>query len=292
MGEVSGIAWTDATFNPWWGCTRVSPGCEHCYAETLATVRRKLPVWGVDAQRKPMSEAYWREPAKWDRKAGKDRVRRRVFCASMADVFELPPDRNEQAHAVLDAARGRLWTLIEQTPNLDWLLLTKRPQNVDDLQPWGTDWPRNVWLGVTAEDQKRADERVPILMKLRARTKFVSHEPALERVDLSRWLGPNGIHWVITGGESGAKARPYYLNWAADIIAQCRKAGVAPFVKQLGANAFLEGEGLLDDDDPGAIDIVRVKTNDPKGGDVSEWHPQLRVQEFPRAMLTTSEEKP
>lgn len=293
MGEISGIAWTDATFNPWWGCTRVSPGCEHCYAETLATVRRKLDVWGVDANRKPMSDAYWRDPVKWNRKAEAEGVRRRVFCASMADVFELPPDRNEQAHAVMDQARGRLWKLIEETPWLDWLLLTKRPQNVDDLQPWGADWPRNVWLGVTAEDQKRADERVPILLKLRARTRFVSHEPALERVDFSRWLGPDGIHWVITGGESGSKARPYFLNWAADIIQQCRSAGAAPFVKQLGARPYLEGQGLLDDDDPCAVDLVRVALNDAKGGDLSEWPEELRVQEFPRSASGTSpEEKP
>ena len=284
MGEVSGIAWTDATFNPWWGCARVSPGCENCYAETLATVRRKLPVWGVDADRKPMSEAYWRDPIKWNRKAEAEGVWRRVFCASMADVFETPPERNTQAHEVQNAARARLWKLIETTPWLDWLLLTKRPLNVEDCVPWPRgEWPSNVWLGVTAEDQKRADERVPVLLKIPARVRFVSHEPALERVDFSKWLGSDGVHWVITGGESGSKARPYYLNWAADIIEQCRNAGVAPFVKQLGARPYLQGVGLLDDDDPDAIDIVRVSLNDPKGGDVSEWHEQLRVQEFPSA---------
>ncbi len=293
MGEVSGIAWTDATFNPWWGCTRVSPGCEHCYAETLATVRRKLPVWGVDAERKPMSEAYWREPVKWNKKAAQDGIPRRVFCASMADVFEMPPERNVQARSVQDAARERLWVLIESTPMLDWLLLTKRPENVEQLVPWGgrAPWPRNVWLGVTAEDQKRADERVSLLVQIPARVRFVSHEPALEAVDLSRWLGPDGVHWVITGGESGAKARPYYLNWAADIIEQCRKAGAAPFVKQLGANAWLRGVGLLDDEGDGAVDVVTVKTKDAKGGDVSEWHPQLRVQEFPRPSQATSNAK-
>lgn len=284
MAEVSAIAWTDATFNPWWGCARVSPGCEHCYAERLATVRRKLPVWGVDAERKPMSEAYWREPVRWNRKAEADGVRRRVFCASMADVFELPPERNVGARALQSAARARLFMLIESTPHLDWLLLTKRPENIRSLVPWGRriPWPANAWMGVTAEDQKRADERIPLLLEVPARVRFVSHEPALERVDLRRWLGPNGVHWVITGGESGPGARGYLLNWAADIIEQCRAAGVAPFVKQLGARAYLEGRGLLDDDDPGAIDLVTVRTKHPKGGDPAEWHPQLRVQEFPR----------
>lgn len=284
MGEVSGIAWTDATFNPWWGCTRVSPGCENCYAETLATVRRKLDVWGVDAARKPMSEAYWRDPVKWNRKAEAEGVRRRVFCASMADFAELVPERNAKARDVQVAALIRLWPLIEDTPWLDWLLLTKRPQNVPDAVPrrWMLGgFPPNVWLGVTAEDQKRADERVPKLVELPARIRFVSHEPALERVDFSRWLGPSGVHWVITGGESGSKARPYLLNWAADVIAQCRKAGVAPFVKQLGANAYLEGVGLLDDEDPLAVDLVRFKLDDAKGGDVTEWPEDLRVQEFP-----------
>ncbi len=271
MGEVSGIAWTDATFNPWWGCTRVSPGCEHCYAETLATVRRKLPVWGVDAERKPMSEAYWREPAKWNRKAEAEGVRKRVFCASMADVFETPPLRNEQAWATMNAARERLWDTIAMTPYLDWLLLTKRPQNVAGLAPWGPErdpWPVNVWLGTTTEDQQRYDERWPILSKIGAHTRFVSHEPALGPIDIGMSTSGDVVpDWVITGGESGAGARPYNPSWAKDVIAQCRARGVAPFVKQLGANVI---------DFSGAI-------HDRKGGDPSEWPAELRVQEFPQS---------
>lgn len=269
MGEVSAIAWTDATFNPWWGCARVSPGCENCYAEELATTRRKLNVWGVDAERKPMSEAYWREPLKWNRKAEAEGVRRRVFCASMADVFERPPVRNTQANDVQTSARGRLWLLIATTPWLDWLLLTKRPENVASLVPW-VNWPANVWLGVTAEDQRRADERVPILLSIPARVRFVSHEPAIEAVDFSRWMP--GIDWVITGGESGPGARGYNPTWAKDVIAQCRRGGAAPFVKQLGANVLDFG---------GAI-------KDRKGGDPNEWPEELRVQEFPRASDTSS----
>jgi len=281
MGEISGIAWTDATFNPWWGCTRVSPGCEHCYAETLATDRRKLKVWGVDAERKPMSDAYWREPAKWNRKAEAERVRKRVFCASMADVFETPPERNGQALEVQGKARERLWKLIAETPWLDWLLLTKRPHNVTTLAPWGDRWPENVWLGVTAEDQKRADERISILLTIPAKVRFVSHEPALEDIDLFAFLNTPlrnrslaalksppmpGVDWVITGGESGPGARGFNPSWAKSIINQCRAAGIAPFVKQLGSNV-LDFSG---------------RVTHRKGGDLTEWPLDLRVQEFPR----------
>ncbi len=271
MGEVSGIAWTDATFNPWWGCTRVSPGCEHCYAETLATVRRKLDVWGVDAQRKPMSEAYWRDPVKWNRKAQAEGIRRRVFCASMADVFEIPPERNVQAHQVQNAARARLWKLIEETPWLDWLLLTKRPQHVEDCVPWPRgEWPANIWLGTTTEDQKRYDERWPILSKIPACVRFISHEPALGPLTLTGDILPD---WVITGGESGSGARFYDHAWAESVIEQCRRYGTVPFVKQLGANASLP-------------------LNDPKGGDPSEWPAHLRVQEFPKGWDVQNEPKP
>jgi protein gp37 len=296
MGETTGISWTHATFNPWWGCTRVSPGCEHCYAEQLATVRRKLDVWGVDASRKSMSEAYWREPAKWNRKAAAAGERLRVFCASMADVFELLPERNVAGRATQDEARARLWPLIESTPWLDWLLLTKRPQNVYRLVPWGLHvWPSNVWLGVTAEDQRRAEERIPMLLSLPAAVRFVSHEPALGPIDLWAFLkGPvrdasldalmarpmPGVDWIITGGESGPGARPYDLAWARSVVDQCRTAGVAPFVKQLGANPIMS---------PGPI---TWPTSDRKGGDLAEWPADLRVQEFPLSPSREHREAP
>lgn len=284
MGEVSGIAWTDATFNPWWGCTRVSPGCTNCYAEQLATVRRKLPVWGVDADRKAMSEAYWREPAKWNRKAATDGVRRRVFCASMADVFEVVPERNERSRRVQEAARARLWPLIEATPMLDWLLLTKRPENVAAIVPWGeaNPWPSNVWLGVTAEDQRRADERLPTLLTIPAQVRFVSHEPALEAVDFTQWV--SGIDWIITGGESGPGARPYDVAWARSIIDQCRRGLAAPFVKQLGANAHDSQRSIVGGWCPGDPEPdTHLSLTHPKGGDLAEWPAEVRVQEFPTA---------
>lgn len=282
MGENTAIAWCDHTWNPWWGCSRVSPGCEHCYAETLATVRRKLPVWGVDAQRKPMSEDYWRAPIKWNAKAERAGTRRRVFCASMADVFEIAPARNVDANLTMTAARARLWDLIERTPSLDWLLLTKRPHNIERLLAprWLAEFPRNVWLGITAEDQGQYEKRWPILHSLPFDpiVRFVSHEPALTGLKLWGTLDGDGgpgsrrvfPDWVITGGESGPGARPYDLAWARDLVAQTKARSIACFVKQLGADPI---DGLA-----GCSVLLR----DRKGGDPSEWPEELRVQQFPR----------
>src|SRR5271166_5607806 len=150
MGKNSKIEWTDHTFNPWWGCTKVSEACKNCYAEAWSK-RVGQKVWGPTANRRFFGEKHWLEPVKWnaDTQAGR---RRRVFCASMADVFE---DRRE-----LDPWRQKLWDLIEVTPRLDWLLLTKRPELVATLARWGDDWPPNVWLGTTVEDQESADFRL------------------------------------------------------------------------------------------------------------------------------------
>lgn len=146
MSEHSSIEWTDHTFNPWWGCARVSPACEHCYAETFSK-RLGQKIWGVRAERRFFGDPHWREPLKWDRRAAKIGERHRVFCGSMCDIFE---DRRD-----LDVHRERLWRLMAETPNLDWLLLTKRPENVALMAPWREPWPFNVWLGTTVEDQNR-----------------------------------------------------------------------------------------------------------------------------------------
>ena len=319
MAETT-IAWTHYTFNPWWGCTRVSPGCQHCYAETFSH-RLGLDVWGPTAGRRFFDDRHWDEPLRWARRRAAGDERHLVFCASMADVFE---DRRD-----LDEARFRLWDLIQATPELTWQLVTKRPENVDRLAPgaWTLHgWPPNVWLLVTAEDQERADLRIPVLLRTGARVKGVSYEPAIEPVDLSRWMWPvlEGwpapyrsareareagakttrsrqalvsaaavfLDWVIVGGESGPGARPFDLAWARSVVRQCHEAGVACFVKQLGARVRVTGDAeeirgtalrgkhfsrmrVCDGD-------WRVHLKHPKGGDPAEWPEDLQVREFPR----------
>ena len=184
----SKIEWTTHTFNPWWGCTKVSEACKHCYAETWAK-RVGHNVWGPKPQRRVMSENHWKQPLKWNRDAEGIDERPRVFCASMADVFE---DRDE-----LRPHRVRLFELIEKTPNLDWLLLTKRPQNIGRMAHWTRDWPDNVWLGTTIEMQHRAEELLPYLEAIPAKVRFISAEPLLGPLSIEPWLGTS-IDWVIT----------------------------------------------------------------------------------------------
>ncbi len=274
MGVNTGIAWTGTplpdgtllpgfTFNPWIGCARVSPACAHCYADTLASNRMGLHVWDgkEQAPRKMMSHAYWKQPLTWEREAVAAGTRRRVFCASMADVFE---DRTD-----LIAPRQRLWDLIHATPHLDWLLLTKRPEHVTSMVPirwmgalgWGYEFPDNVWVGTSVENQHWADIRIPALLKIPARVRFLSCEPLLGPVDLTWHLRgfnhiPEGmigvsywqklIHWVIVGGESGPKHRAMNLDWARGIRDQCRVAGVPHFFKQVGGRTSKSGGDLLD----------------------------------------------
>ncbi len=204
MARDSRIEWTDHTFNPWWGCTKVSPACDHCYAEAWAR-RLGQDIWGAGAPRRTLSDAYWQQPLRWDSAAEKAGRRERVFCASMADVFEWKKGLSE--------VRQRLWRLIEATPHLDWLLLTKRPHLVRRLAPWDNDWPHNVWLGTTIETQRLADKRLPHLADCAARVRFLSCEPLLEGIDLSHWLERKAVHWVIAGGESGPGARPSDPLW-------------------------------------------------------------------------------
>ncbi|RID89625.1 phage Gp37/Gp68 family protein [Gemmobacter lutimaris] len=224
MGQNSKIEWTTHTFNPWWGCIKVSEACKHCYAESWAK-RVGQPVWGPQADRRFFGDEHWKQPLRWNALASGAATRPRVFCASMADVFE---DREG-----LDLHRDRLWDLIEATPNLDWLLLTKRPQNVAARVRWGADWPDNVWLGTTVELQKRADELLPFLAAIPAKVRFISAEPLLGPLELDRWLG-EAIDWVITGGESGPKARPASPTWFRSLMIQCMERDVPFHFKQWG----------------------------------------------------------
>jgi protein gp37 len=264
MGKHTGIAWTDHTWNPWWGCARVSPGCEHCYAEAWAKRTgyggKSLPLlWGAASDRRFFGAKHWDEPRKWNRAAGLSGRIERVFCASMADVFE--PRRD------LDDARAGVWSLITETPHLTWQLLTKRPQFVTDMIPrtWLEEWPSNLWLGVTTEDQKRADERLFRLTTLAKKHRFIafaSYEPAIEPVDFLRWKG--GLDWLIIGGESGPGARRFDVRWAEQAIRHADSIHAAAFVKQLGS-----------------VWAREAGARDPHGADPAEWAPFLRVQEFP-----------
>lgn len=224
MGKNSRIEWTHHTFNPWWGCTKVAAACAHCYAEAWSK-RVGQRVWGPNAARRFFGDRHWAEPRQWQREALLNGQRRRVFCASMADVFE---DRPE-----LDAWREKLWGLIEATPQLDWLLLTKRPDMVRRLVPWGGHWPQNIWLGTTVEHQDVAESRLMHLAQLPAVIRFISAEPLLGSLDLRPWLGTT-IHWVITGGESGPHARPASPAWFRSLLQQCRETGVPFHFKQWG----------------------------------------------------------
>jgi protein gp37 len=274
MSEHSKIAWTHHTFNPWWGCTKVSAGCANCYAEAMAA--RRWVRWGDGEPRRFFDDQHWREPLRWNRRAERAGQRARVFCGSMCDVFER--DGHGHIDDDLHGARMRLYDVIEETPWLDWLLLTKRPENFAQMLPWVKP-PANVWLGVTAEDQERADERIPLLLETPAAVRFVSCEPLLGPVDLGAVrlrdgdaLGPGlfdratGTHldWVIVGGESGPRARPCCAKWIRDIIGQCRAAGTSCFVKQLGA-----------------ITDAAIGIRDRAAADPAEWPEDLRVREMP-----------
>jgi protein gp37 len=243
VSEHTGIEWTDHTFNPWSGCHKVSPACTNCYAAALPPAMRRGAEWGVNTERIPASDAYWRQPLAWDKAATKAGVRRRVFCASVADVFEARDDLGEH--------RARLFETIERTPNLDWLLLTKRPEEMVRRAPerWAGGWPANVWAGTTVEDQRRADERIPHLLRVPAKVRFLSCEPLLGAIDLAYtcFNGADsfgqmpGISWVIAGGESGRRARPSHPAWFRALRDQCRAAGVPFFFKQWGEWAPANG---------------------------------------------------
>lgn len=228
MGRNSSIEWTHHTFNPWWGCHRVSPACNNCYAEAWAR-RLGQTVWGAGATRRFFGDNHWREPIRWNAEAAAENRRARVFCASMADVFEWRADLNEH--------RIKLWTLIEQTPNLDWLLLTKRPQHILRMTPWDDHWPDNIWIGTTVENQRLAELRLPHLLAVPARVRFLSCEPLLGPLNLRRWFnkrGYNRIDWIIAGGESGANSRPMHPDWARRLLRQCQDANVPFHFKQWG----------------------------------------------------------
>lgn len=282
MSENTAIEWADSTFNPWEGCTKVGPGCDHCYAENRNARfgGGTAPNWGPGAPRRHTSAANWNLPLRWEREAATFQAehghRRHVFCASLADVFDNEVD---------PSWRADLFRLIADTPNLDWLLLTKRIGNAAEMIEAAVDsnnlpcwpWPR-VWLGATVVNQEEADRDIPKLLATPAAVRFLSMEPLLGPVDLrlSRPARDDdrqdmdgfcstittavgaGLHWVIVGGESGREARPMHPQWARDLRDQCVAAGVPYLFKQWGEWAPLSAHppSLADKRAPDAITFI------------------------------------
>lgn len=221
MGKKTEILWCDSTFNPWWGCTKIAPGCDNCYAEK--TANRFGKFWGPNSSFRIMGNKYWNDPLSWNKIAENEGKRWKVFCGSMCDWADSDAPKD---------IRDYLWELIRATPMIDWLLLTKRARNITKFLPvdWGNGYD-NVWLGVTVENQKYGLPRVDILRKIPAKVHFLSVEPLLEEVDFENL---KGIEWVIVGGESGPGARKMRAEWVQSVESQCYCHGVPFFFKQWG----------------------------------------------------------
>jgi protein gp37 len=278
LAETTEISWTHSTFNPWYGCTKVSPGCDHCYAEHLMDKRFHKVKWGAGEPRK-RSET-WDQPLLWNRKAAASGKPWRVFCASLADVFD-----NE----VPEEWRQDLYALIGKTPHLTWMLLTKRIGNAPRIR-----WPKNVWIGATMINQEEYDRDKAKLLATDAHVRFISAEPLLGPIKLG---DARGLDWVIVGGESGANARIFDPSWARSIRDQCATAGIACFVKQLGRSPQeVAYPGNVTDTEAsrwmadGWSRIWEANTShwrrfyrlkDRSGATPEEWPADLRVQQFP-----------
>lgn len=301
MAEKTKIQWCDHTFNPWVGCAKVHTGCKFCYAEALMDTRYGRVEWGPEGTRSLTKT--WHDPVLWNREAEAAGERRKVFCASLADIFEdfkgavtdsqrrplfLNPHANwagsnitwhrmvvpdgEGRPLTLDDLRCRLFYLIDRCPHLNFLLLTKRPENVQRM------WPDrrkrdNVWLGTSISDQPTANTWVDRLLPCRhlAGMLFLSCEPQIGPIDLNRWLSPEPlIDWVIVGGESKqghGEPRPFSLQWAEQTIQDCAIAAVPCFLKQFGSVPFSHGQ--------------RLHLKDKHGGDMNEWPEELRIRQCP-----------
>lgn len=279
---ITTIEWADYSFNPWIGCTKVSPACDNCYA-AVSTPAKALGVeWGAGQPRRRTAVSNWAQPYTWNRKAAKAGMRRRVFCASLADVFDAE---------VPDDWRHHLFNVIAETPHLDWLLLTKRPNlMLKFMRDVRREVPPNIWAGATVENQAMAEQRIPLLLQVPAAKRFLSCEPLLGPVDLgcipfpASWPrdidgGAEGIDalrhararldWIIAGGESGPGARPSHPDWFRSLRAQCAAAGVPYFFKQWGDWAPQVGavDGWAIDDNP---EISRFEHRDWEGDHWSE----------------------
>lgn len=309
MGVETKIQWCDHTFNPWVGCTKVSPGCANCYAEADMDKRRHFAKWGDHGTRVMTSSTNWKKPLKWNRDAQRDDVKRVVFCSSLADVFEdwTGPIINSKGQTIYLHLCGHLQTkpgecagcgvgnthpasmsglrsllffdLIFQTPNLIWRVLTKRPENIKRFWTFQSDHESflkldNVQIYTSVENQEQAEQRIPELLKCRDLVPVlgISAEPLLEQIDLRQWLAPDKINHVIVGGESGPNARPFCSLWAGSLMIQCFNARVPFFMKQFGSNPFYTSH----ESKSNLICFV-----DSKGGDIDEWPEPFQVRQLP-----------
>jgi len=336
MGERTNIEWADDTWNPWHGCAKVSPGCSRCYAETLVMNRMGGGPYRKGIPRVRHAEATFNAPLKWNKKpwvcdvCGKANApflvepaqcecgvvammhRRRVFSLSLGDWL----DEEVPIEWLAD-----MLEIVRRCPDLDFLLLTKRPENFfprviqactltigGELERWYEQWerntpPPNVWIGASVEDQQRADERIPELLKIPAAVRFLSAEPLLGPIDLKlrvqdfkpgAFARIEGIHWVIFGGESGPGARPCNIEWIQDGLRQCQAAGVAAFAKQLGSEPRSDNANQFDW--PVGVELIasgkgfascKPRFADKKGGDWEQWPDDLKVRQWPKQTLAS-----
>lgn len=320
--ENSKIQWTHHTFNAWRGCQKVSADCANCYAEDLSLKDSKFGKWSTirDAGERVVSkESEWGLLNRWNRLAFEAGEVHRVFCSSLSDVFEeydseygkvtqdgsiyrvLSDDGRNMRLGTLNDLRKRLFDRIEQLTNLDFLLLTKRPENVNKMIPawWRDKLPDNVWIGTSVGYQDVSAKRVAELSKINAKVRFLSCEPLIGPVDLwehafvSLKVEHNGdgdtqeipvrrpVDWVIVGGESGPNARMCSVRWIDDIVRDCKEAGVPVFVKQMGSNCVGANIGWPEGTKMPAIG-GRIDLLSKKGGDMNEWPERLRIREFPK----------
>lgn len=286
MSTATKIEWTKAddgtagaTWNPVTGCTKVSAGCDHCYAETFAERWRGIPghhfEHGFDVTLRPerlKEPLHWKKPKRIFVNSMSDLLHESVSEGFVAQAFAVMAVTPRHTYQLLTKRHGRMRSLLSREKFADdvWALAMQLDGGIAfQLRKWPLP---NVWLGVSAEDQKWWDVRVPALLETPAAVRFVSAEPLLGPVDMG--LAPGGLapDWLIIGGESGRGARPMAVEWVRDMLAQCRQPGVqtVPFIKQLGSVAGREaGAG-------------------PKGGDWDKWPEDLKVREFPRAEETVA----
>lgn len=333
MGDKSKIAWCDATWQVLAGCSRVSPGCENCYSERLLATRLKHLPWAKNVTENGhwngqvhLRPEKLEEPMRWRRA-------RRIFVADRGDLFNLdvPFEFIAAVFGVMAAAKQHTFLVLTKRPErmLEWfhwvaslgMLTCTRRNGEDPRDPrWAhyacvelahkymtgnqrkpeydhrTPWPLpNVWLGVTCEDQERANERIPILLKCPASVRWVSAEPLLGPIDFGqvKWLpGQDALRWVIVGGESGPRARPFAYEWALDIRNQCDDALIPCFIKQMGSRPYVENWNMWDlpdgqmgyPIDRGPIAACEVKLRDRSGADPAEWPKALLVREYPNGL--------